>query len=141
MRGPDNFVVRLFIDTTSHLPIMVSWIPPAPPMRPGAAMAGAARGAGAPGAETQPGGPSPRQAGGATAPAAAPQGAQPGPPPAAGAPPAARPPAKPVESRIYYADYREVDGLQLPFRLRRAAGGQTVEETIVDRYRINPKED
>jgi hypothetical protein len=27
----------------------------------------------------------------------------------------------------------------LPFRLRRTAGGETVEETIVDRYRINPK--
>jgi hypothetical protein len=115
-------------------------------MRPGAAMAGAARGGGA---ETQPGGPSPRQAGGApsqagTTPAAspsAPQGAQPGAPPPAGAPPAARPPAKPVESRIYYADYREVDGLQLPFRLRRTVGGETVEETIVDRHRINPKID
>jgi hypothetical protein len=36
--------------------------------------------------------------------------------------------------------YREVDGVQLPFRLRRAAGGET-EDTIVDRYRINPKID
>ncbi len=53
----------------------------------------------------------------------------------------ARPPVKPVESRIYFADYREVDGPQPPFRLRRAAGGETVEETIVDRYRINPKID
>jgi hypothetical protein len=129
-RGPDNVVVRLFIDRTSRLPIMVSWVPPAAPVRPGAVMTGAARGAGA---ETQPGGPSPRQAGGAAAPrterAPAPQ-----PSPRQGAPP-----AKPVESRIYYEDYREVDGLRLPFRLRRTAGGETVEETIVDRYRINPK--
>jgi hypothetical protein len=129
-RGPDNVVVRLFIDRTSRLPIMVSWVPPAAPVRPGAVMTGAARGAGA---ETQPGGPSPRQAGGAAAPrterAPAPQ-----PSPRQGAPP-----AKAVESRIYYEDYREVDGLRLPFRLRRTAGGETVEETIVDRYRINPK--
>jgi hypothetical protein len=151
-RGPDTFAVRLFVDSTSHLPIMVSWMPPPPPVWPGAAMSGAARGAGA---ETQPGAPSPRQAGAAAPPAgttASPatpptpaQGAQPGAPaasaPPAGAPPAARPPARPVESRIYYADYREVDGLQLPFRLRRAAGAKTVEETIVNRYRINPRID
>lgn len=128
-RGPDNVVVRLFIDSTSRLPIMVSWVPPAAPVRPGAVMTGAARGAGA---ETQPGGPSPRQAGGAAAPqterAAAPEPS----------PPQGAPPGKPVESRIYYEDYREVDGLRLPFRLRRTAGGETVEETIVDRYRINP---
>ena len=30
-RGPDNFVVRLFIDSTSRLPIMVSWVPHAAP--------------------------------------------------------------------------------------------------------------
>jgi hypothetical protein len=48
---------------------------------------------------------------------------------------------KPVENRIYFADYRDVDGLRLPFRLRRAVGLDTVEETIFDRFRINPKID
>jgi hypothetical protein len=132
-RGPDGSAARLFFDRTSRLPILVSWMAPAAPIRPGAVMTGAARGAGA---ETQPGGPSPRQAGGAAAPPterpvipqpSPPQGAQPG-----------APAARLVESRIYYGDYREVDGLQLPFRLRRTSGGETVEETIVDRYRINP---
>ena len=33
-----------------------------------------------------------------------------------------------VESRIYYADYREIDGVMLPFRLRRTAAGEAVEE-------------
>jgi hypothetical protein len=47
----------------------------------------------------------------------------------------------PVENRIYFADYRDVDGLRLPFRLRRAVGAETVEETTVDRFRINPKID
>ena len=59
------------------------------------------------------------------------------PPPGA----APKPPGKPVESRIYFADYREVDGLQLPYRLRRAVGPDTVEETTFDRFRINPKID
>jgi len=47
----------------------------------------------------------------------------------------------PLEQRLYFADYRDVDGLKLPFRIRRAVGGDTVEETTVDRIRINPKID
>jgi len=64
-----------------------------------------------------------------------------GPPPAAG--PAGPPPgAKPApEQRIFFADYRDVDGLKLPFRIRRAAGAETTEETTFDRYRINVKVD
>jgi hypothetical protein len=43
--------------------------------------------------------------------------------------------------RLYFADYRDVDGLQLPFRIRRATGTETTEETTFDRYRINAKID
>jgi hypothetical protein len=42
---------------------------------------------------------------------------------------------------LYFADYREVDGLKLPFRMRRAVGTETTEETIFDRFRINTKID
>jgi hypothetical protein len=65
----------------------------------------------------------------------------PGGAPGAGAPPAAgTPPAQP-EFRVYFADYRDVDGMQFPFRLRRATGADTTEETTFDRFRINPKID
>ena len=47
----------------------------------------------------------------------------------------------PVEQRLYFGDYREVDGHQFPFRLRRASGGDTIEETTVDRFRINVRVD
>jgi hypothetical protein len=47
----------------------------------------------------------------------------------------------PPENRLYFADYRDVDGLKLPFRLRRAVGADTTEETTFDRFRINPKID
>lgn len=50
-------------------------------------------------------------------------------------------PAPPREARIYYADYRDADGVQLPFRLRRAIAGDTVEETTFDRFKINGKID
>ena len=49
--------------------------------------------------------------------------------------------ARPTENRIYYADYRDVDGLKLPFRIRRAVGATTTEETTFDRFRINAKID
>jgi hypothetical protein len=55
-----------------------------------------------------------------------------GPPPAAGPPP---------ESRLFYADYRDVSGLKLPFRLRRALGADTIEETTFDSFKINSKID
>src|SRR4030095_15954931 len=47
----------------------------------------------------------------------------------------------PVEYRLFYADYRETDGLMLPHRLRRAVGADTIEETNVDRFRINARID
>lgn len=103
-KGPDNFVARLLINQATHLPVMLSWTPPARPSAPGRA----------------------------------------GVPPAASAPPAAAPPAAaPMtpENRIYYADYRDVDGVQLPFRLRRAVGPDTIEETTFDRYKLNAKID
>lgn len=90
-KAPDGFTMRVFISTSSHLPLMITWQAPA-----------AARG---------PIGPMMR--GG-------------GPPP---------------ENRLYFAEYQDVSGLQLPFRIRRAVGADTIEETTFDRYRINAKID
>jgi hypothetical protein len=50
-------------------------------------------------------------------------------------------PSGTVEQRVYFADYRDVDGLQLPFRMRRAAGSDTSEETTFDRIRLNARID
>ena len=58
-----------------------------------------------------------------------------------GVPPGGGGPPAPVENRLYFADYRETDGLQFPFRLRRAVGPDTIEETTFDRFKINPKID
>jgi hypothetical protein len=113
VKGPANFAARLFVDAQTHLPIMVSWRTAAPP----------ARGAG----------PGPGRGGGAPPPARG-EAAPPG-----GAAPPAPPPQ--VENRLYFADYRDVDGLKLPFRIRRAVAGDTIEETTFDRFRINARVD
>jgi hypothetical protein len=49
--------------------------------------------------------------------------------------------AAPQDMRLFLADYRDVDGVKWPFRLRRAEGAETVEETSFDRFRVNAKID
>ena len=126
VKGPANFAARFFVADTG-LPIMVSWQPPMGP--------------GGPGGMARPGGPPPG-AGGPPAAAPPPGGPPPGGAPIAAGPGGPPPGAKPApEQRLYFADYRDVDGLKLPFRIRRAAGSETTEETTFDRYRINAKVD
>jgi hypothetical protein len=101
VKGPANFALRLFVNSETHLPLMVSW----------------QAAAGGPAARGGPGGRGPGEA------------------------PGGRGPASEIENRLYYADYREIEGLRWPFRLRRSAGADTIEETTIDRFRINAKID
>jgi hypothetical protein len=136
--GAGNFVIRFFVHTETHLPVMVSWQPPARSASPrGSGPARPAPGtpAGAPPARSTP---PPASSAPQTAPGAPSAPAAPSSAPAASAPAA---PSAPPENRLYFADYRDVDGLKLPFRLRRAVGTDTTEETMFDRFRINTKID
>jgi hypothetical protein len=125
-KGPNNFTLRLFIAKDTHLPVMVSW-QGAPPGRGGRGMPGAQV---APGAQAAP-----ATRGAEPAPGA--RGAE----SATGARGAEGGPGTPPENRIYFADYRDVDGMQFPFRLRRAVGTDTIEETTFDRFKVNAKID
>lgn len=42
---------------------------------------------------------------------------------------------------IDFADYRPVEGVPLPHRMRNYAGGRAVSETIITRYQLNPPSD
>jgi len=57
------------------------------------------------------------------------------------APPAPGSQPMPVEHRLYYGDFRDVNGTKWPFRIRHAVAGQTIEETTFDRIRVNVKVD
>ena len=133
VKGPANFSARMFVNNQTHLPLMLSWTVP-PNLVPVA-----------------PGQPPPPNL-----PAGSLTFDVPGPPPGpsasaeerqkyqqdlAAARAKAMQTAKPAENRIYYADYRDVDGLKLPFRIRRAVGATTTEETTFDRFRTNVKID
>jgi hypothetical protein len=131
VKGEGNFALRYFINRETHLPIMVTWTTPPTNV-----------------IVTVPGQPPPKSiAPGAavvTGPAA----------PAAGAPKEetdkytkevlalrTKAQATPVEHRLYFADYRDVDGVRFPYRLRRAIGAETTEETTFDRFRLNSRID
>lgn len=134
VKGPGSFAMRLFINDETHLPIMVSWTNPATNV-----------------VLTDPDQPAPKDL----------------PPGAIVVQAPARPPAsapkeqqdqyvkdvaalraktlataKPVETRLYFADYRDIgNGLKFPFRLRKAVAGETIEETNFDAFKINPRID
>ena len=117
---------------------------PAPTGDRGAPAPAGDRGAPAPTGDR--GAPAPAGDRGAAAPTgergAAPAGNRGAAPGGRGMPPGGGPAGTPPpENRLYFADYRDVDGMQFPFRLRRAVGPDTVEETTFDRFRVNAKID
>jgi hypothetical protein len=129
VRGADGFALRFFIHSETHLPVMVSWT--LPPTAVVVAVTGQpAPATVAPGAVVVTAPPAP--------PASAPQEQK---DQYARDVQALRQKAQatPVEHRIYFADYRDVGGVKLPFRLRRAIGADTTEETTFDRFQINPR--
>ena len=134
VKGPGNFVIRLFINEETHLPIMVSWTTPATniildvpgvpkpeTIPPGAIIVPAP----APPAETAT---KDEQAAYAKTLQDLRKKAMAG--------------AKPIESRVYFADYRDIgNGIRFPFRLRKSIAGETVEETNFDGFKTNSKID
>lgn len=131
VRGEGNFAARFFVASDTHLPIMLSW--QAPPTNV---------------IVTTPGQPPPRT----VAPGAVIISAPAPPPQTASAEEREnytktvaamrqKAQATPIEYRLYYADYRDVNGVKFPFRLRRAIGPDTTEETTFDRFRLNTQID
>ena len=46
-----------------------------------------------------------------------------------------------VEYRIYYADYRDLDGIKFPFSLQRSIDGKPSEQVTFEKVKINGKID
>jgi hypothetical protein len=153
--------VRIFVDQTTHMPLMLQYQEVRPRVNimggPGGGRRGGpdgeGPGAGAPRGEG-PGAGAPRGEGPA---AGAPRGAGPGAAaPRAGVPGAAdvqgerpnpeevrrrieaMPPPAPSTVTLYLADYKKVDGVLLPHRLTQAVDGKTVEEWTIEKVKVNP---
>jgi hypothetical protein len=46
-----------------------------------------------------------------------------------------------VEYRVYYGEYKAVDGVKVPYRIQRSIDGKPTEELVLDKIRFNPKID
>jgi hypothetical protein len=90
LRGPDDYVARLCVDESSHLPRMIGWMAAVPNF-------------------LQLPGTAPNQS--------------------------------MVEHRLYFSDYEKRDGLNWPHRIIEVVGKQTVVETRLGKFKINPKLD
>lgn len=112
LRAPDGYEARLFVDTSSHLPSMISWMGPpefivtttsTQVVRNGEVVRSS------PTAQLPPGNPTAGLA--------------------------------PIERRLYFSEYRLRDGLNWPHRLKETVSGRPVFETRLNNFKINPKID
>lgn len=133
VKGAGTFLLKLFINSETHLPVMVNWTVPATNV-----------------VIKTPDHPAPENLPPGSIVVEAPA-----------APPATAPKeelakyaqdimalrkqalaSRLIEYRVYYADYRDIgNGLKFPFRLRRAVAGDTIEEMTFDEFAINKKID
>jgi hypothetical protein len=112
LTAPDGYSAKLFVDATTHLPSMISWMG-----IPHIVMSVSS-------VETVRGG----QVVGRTPPQ----------PPLVGDPAAGR---ALVERRLYFSDFKIQDGLNWPHRLKEVVDGEVITETRLGKYKINPKID
>ena len=116
-------VLRLFVDQTTHLPLMVQYQDPKPMVM---INGGPGRGPGGPG--RGPGGP-----GGPGGPPASPEEMQRriaemqrNPPPLG-------------TFAMHLSDYKKVDGIMLPHKIETSLDGEPNEEWTIEKYKVNPQ--
>jgi len=133
MKTPDGAATRLFIDSSTRLPLMLTWTGPAGRGFGGRGGQGRRGQGGAQGAE-----PGARGDAATSSPAAAePSGAGAGPDGGQGrrGRGAQGPPAT---LEMHLAEYKNVNGIKFPHLITRGASGETNEEWIIKGYKVNP---
>lgn len=108
VNGPETFAARLFVDLETHLPLMLTYQAPEPRV----VVRTVDRAEGSRNAERDQVDPDHRQADAE--------------------------PAQLIEHRIFFSDYREVDGLSFPHRVARGTAQKMTEEWEVKSYKVNP---
>lgn len=137
VKGADNFDAKLFVDAKTNLPLMLSWTDREPMVMTQTINRGG--GPGGPG-----GGQTVQMGGGASFTTSGGRGQAPSEEEIKkmqdemAAREAAR---KMVEYRIYYANFKPVNGVMLPHTLQRSIDGKPSEETTFEQIKVNPKID
>lgn len=140
VKGPENFTARLFVDAKTSLPLMLSWMAPEP-MAPMTMSRGGGPGGGAP--MVMSGGGTTFSGGGAQAGGRAPteEELKKMMADAAARMKEAEATRKTVEYRVYYSNFRAVNGLKLPHTMQRSIDGKPTEEMTFESIKVNPKID
>jgi hypothetical protein len=128
VKTADGVATRVFVDTMTHMPLMLSWTGPA----------GRGFGRGGQGRRGQ-GPPDPSDA-------APPEGRAAGDQPAAGGAPADAAQGRrgrgaqgpPVTLEMHLAEYKAVNGIKFPHLITRGVSGETNEEWVIKSYKVNP---
>jgi hypothetical protein len=130
VRGPDGFVAKFFIDATTHLPLMLSWMDKEPlRMTMGSGNVSAGPGDGNVQTFTRSGG---------TGSSVDMQEMQ---QQMAERMKEAEAKRRTVEYRVFYADYKTVSGVQLPTRIQRMVDGEATDELALEKIKVNQKID
>ena len=133
VKSPDGTATRLFLESTTHMPLMMTWTGGG--QRGGRGGQGGGRG----------------RAGDSAAQGGAPQGGI-APPTAPQAPPQSGAAVDTVQGRrgrgvgggapatleMHLSEYKAVNGIKLPHLITRGTNGETAEEWVIKSYRINP---
>jgi hypothetical protein len=153
VKGEGDFAVKLFIDAKTHLPLMLSWMAKEPLViqrtsgGPGGGQTSVSGGGGQ--TFVSSGGGMTTFSRGTTG--GSPQAAPAKPPTPEEAEKVAKQleeerkaadaKRRTVEYRLFYADYKDVDGVMIPFRLQRSIDGKPTEELSLDKVKVNGKVD
>ena len=131
VQGADGFTAKLFVDAKSQLPLMLSWMDNEPITM--------TMGPGGPGAATFNGGSVQVVAGGKSG--MSPEDASRMQQEMAERMKQAEANRRIVEYRMFYADYKDVDGVKLPTRIQRMMAGLPTEEMTLEKIKVNGKID
>jgi hypothetical protein len=141
VKGEGDFAGRLFVDSTTHLPLMFSWMAPEPLVMTQTMRGGGPGGGG--GQTVQMGGGATFTTGGGNA--GGRQMTEEEQKKAMADAEEARRQAeanrKTVEYRVFYSDYKTVSGVKLPHTIRRSVDGKPTEEMTFESIKLNPKID
>ena len=140
--GPEDFKVRLYVDTESNLPLMLTYMEAEPRMvmRTMTRDGGGREGGRGQAAGHEGGAPVVTTGGGRTVIGRG--NAELSPEQQAELDKARKEaeaaPPKMIEYRLFFSDYRKVDGISMPHRIARGTGATTTEEWDVTSYKVNP---
>jgi len=133
LKGPDSFAARLFVDGKTHLPLMLTWMDKEPISM---VVTNDGRGGG-----TRGGGGGVQVFGSAGGSGATAEDLAKMRDDMAARMAEAEAKRRVVEYRLFYGEYKAVDGLKMPTKVQRMVDGIATEEMTLDKIRINQKID